>query len=102
MGITPPRYPREEIGSASFGTLLPLADLSRRSKFPEESKAGSASRVEGAVIGISYQIYAPAFTHPSPPGHGYSLTLEIIKGDSGPDQLVRLYSKTGPKRQVLS
>ena len=101
MGMTPPRCPREERGSASVGAFGPLAEFSRRSKFPEESKASSTSCIERAVVGVAHQIYAPALTYPSTPSHGYSLAFEISQVDSGSDELVCLYAKTGTKRKVL-
>ena len=47
-----------------------LGRFSRRSKLPEESKAGSASQVEGAVVVVPNQIDAPVCAYPLSPGNG--------------------------------
>src|SRR5580704_11075641 len=101
MGMTPPRCPRVRTVSVNFKASGPMAATSRRSKLPEESNARSTSLVKGAVIVISHQIQAPVCAYPLAPGSSERLTLEIVQGLCGPNQLIRLHAKTGANRNVV-
>ena len=71
------------------------------SKLLEESNASPTSHIGRVVIVVRDDIDAPVRTDPLAPGNGQGLTMKVRYGRRRPNQLIRLFSKTRTKRDVV-